>query len=520
MNGCPRAPASADRERTAMTTSSLRPLDPDAFDYWKAQHLLNRAGFGGTPSQVRTIANLGVDAAVDYIVDYHAIAAESVEANLFDPSIMRPATQAERNAMQLARQRGDEAAVERARRERQRRQQADRRQMGEIKQWWLERLIETPRPLEEKMTLFLHGHFATNYRGIEDSYHMFLQNQLFRSHATGNFQQLVHGIIRDPAMLRYLNNNQNRKQSPNENLARELMELFTLGEGNAYTEDDIKEGARALTGYTYMDDRFVDKRSQQYGNQHDHSIKRILGRVGNWDGDDLVNLIFEQDYCSQFIVWKLYRFFANDMPGTPDENTQQFILNLAQHFREEDYEFKPVLKTLFKSRHFYERQNTAALVKSPVQLVVQAIRSLHTPTRPLSALLSAADLMGQDLFYPPNVKGWDGGRSWINTSTMFVRQNLMVYLITGRRPEAYNWQSDGKMYDARHLVEHLADARGDVEDRSAVTYLLRFNLGTEPHEDRVDNLTDFVKRRGSVRDNDCLIELLSLITAMPEYQLC
>ena len=192
----------------------LKTLNPKKFDFWRARQLLNRAGFGGTPGQVRALTNMGLNDAVDHIVDYRAQAYDVVEANDFDSDIMRPATAEERRSLNQARRGGDEAAVERFRRELQARQRADRRQMADLQQWWLKRMIETPRPLEEKMTLFWHGHFATGYRAIEDSYHMFMQNQLFRSHAVGNFRELAHGIIHDPAMLRYLNNNRTGGSGP------------------------------------------------------------------------------------------------------------------------------------------------------------------------------------------------------------------------------------------------------------------------------------------------------------------
>ncbi len=503
-----------------MTPKSLRPLDPEAFDYWKAHHLLSRAGFGGTSSQVRALANMGLEEAVDYIVEYQKIETQPVRMNIFDKEIMQPRSREERQAARRARKTGDEAALEKFRRQRQKRQRSDRAQIADLQVWWLERMIESPRPLEEKMTLFWHGHFATGYRAIEDSYHMFVQNQLFRSHAVGNFKTLVHGIIRDPAMLRYLNNNQNRKERPNENLARELMELFTLGEGNGYTEHDIKEGARALTGYTYYDDEFVDLRSRQYKRLHDPGPKNIFGKIGPWNGDDFVDIILTLDYASEFICWKLYRFFVNDQPGLPDEASQGFILKLARLLRSNDYDLKPVLRTLFMSEHFYDPANVASLIKSPVQLIVSAIRSLRTPVRNRGALLSAAALMGQDILYPPSVKGWDGGRAWINTSTLFVRQNLMVYLLTGRRPDTYAWEAEGSIYDATHLIEHLRAPDGTIDLPDAVTYLLRFNLGPDPHPQRIEALVKFAKDHGGRLDNNMLIALLSLITAMPEYQLC
>jgi uncharacterized protein (DUF1800 family) len=503
-----------------MPKGLLDPLRADRFDYWAAQHLLNRAGFGGTPAQVRAVADLGLDDAVDHLVEFESIDVPDVRAETFDRNLMRPSTPAEREARNRARSDGNEAVLEEFRRERQRRQQADRRQMGDLQSWWLRRLIESPRPLEEKMTLFWHGHFATNYRGIEDSYHMFLQNQLFRSFATGDVKDLTHAIIRDPAMLRYLNNDQNRRQAPNENLARELMELFTMGEGNVYTESDIKEGARALTGWTAIDDTFIDLTSRAYANSHDHTVKRILGASGNMDGDDLVDLIYSKDVTSEFLSWKLYRFFVNDRPGKPSERERAFIQRLALELRRSGFRIGPLLGKLFRSEHFYASANVGASIKSPVQLTVQAIRSLGTPARDTRSLLNAMDLMGQNLFYPPSVKGWDGGRSWINTSTLFVRHNLLVYLLTGHRPDAYAWQMVGEPADLTHLVAHLADEDGAHDSAAAVRYLLRFSHGRGPTDARVEQLVAFVGEQGSELDEHMLIALMSLITAMPEYQLC
>ncbi|MHC4990299.1 MAG: DUF1800 domain-containing protein [Planctomycetota bacterium] len=503
-----------------MAKRTLQALADRDFDFRKARHLLNRAGFGGTPGQVRALANMGLDAAVDYIVDYEAVDDPPVEADAFDRNIMKPLSRDERDALQRARRTSDEMTLGQFRKRRQDAQRADRAQMRELQKWWLARMIESPRPLEEKMTLFWHGHFATNYRAIEDSYHMFLQNQLFRHHAAGEFGALTHAIVRDPAMLRYLNNDQNRRRQPNENLARELMELFTLGEGNEYAEQDIKEGARALTGYTYHDDEFIGLGSREYRRRHDDGTKRILGKVGDWDGDDFVDLILGRRSCSEFICWKLYRYFVNDLPGVPDQQRQRFIGDLAAMFRGDNYELTPMLKTLFRSRHFYDPSNVGTQIKSPVQLIVQTVRTVRTPTRSLRALLSAADLMGQNIFYPPSVKGWAGGRSWINTSTMFVRQNVMVYLLTGRRPDMYPWDEDATTCDLAHLIDHLRSARGEVDAREAVAYLLRISLAAEPLPQRVDGLAEFVEARGGRLDNTMLIALMCLITAMPEYQLC
>ncbi|MCA9284685.1 MAG: DUF1800 domain-containing protein [Phycisphaerales bacterium] len=499
-----------------MAVNSLRPLKPRDFDYWKAHHLLNRAGFGGTPDQVQALASMGLDDAVDYIVEYESIGDDAMPTDRWSADIMRPPTAEEQETARTARRNSDEATLERLQRERNQRQAADRKQMADIQKWWIRRMIETGRPLEEKMTLFWHGHFATSYRTIEDSWHMVLQNQFLRANATGSFAKLCFGIIRDPAMLEYLDNDQNRRRSPNENLARELMELFILGEGHDYTEQDIKEGARALTGYTFRDDAFVFNRRE-----HDDGQKRILGKTGSFDGEDFVRLVLARPVASEFIAWKLYRFFVNDLPGTPDKDTQGFIVKLAKEMRDRDYQLKPVLRALFRSEHFYDPDNTAALIKSPVQLVVQAIRSMRTPARDLSALAAASDLMGQNLFFPPNVKGWDGGRAWINTSTLFVRQNIIVYLLTGKRPNTYAWQEDDAVYDPTHLLAHLPSLDGGPPPvRDATTYLLRFMLGSDPRPERVDGLVAFVERNGGRIDTNVATALVAVIAAFTEYQLC
>ncbi|MCH2144246.1 MAG: DUF1800 domain-containing protein [Phycisphaerales bacterium] len=498
-----------------MPETTLRALNRQDFDFWAAHHLLSRAGFGGTPDQVLSLSRLGLDDAVDFIVDYQSLPEPEVSAG-FQSDIMRPPTREESMAYQQARRSGDEEALSEFRRRRQERQAADRKQVEEMRKWWLERMIETPRPLEEKMTLFWHGHFATGYRAIEDSWHMYMQNRMFRTEATGNFGRLLYGIIRDPAMLRYLNNNQNRKQRPNENLSRELMELFSLGEGNEYTESDIKEGARALTGYTYEDDEF------RYNERnHDQDQKTILGRTGNFDGDDLVGIILSRRVCSEFIAMKLYKFFVNDEPSVPNKEQRTFITAMGRRLRTHEYDLKPLLKALFKSEHFYAPENRCSVVKSPIQLMVQTIRSLRTPVRDLSTLSAAGDLMGQSILEPPSVKGWDGGRSWINTSTLFVRQNLAVYLLTGKRPDIYDWQVSGVRYDGDHMLSTLErDERGRVSPQEALPYLCRFLLGSEPHPSRLETLNAFLDRHGGRIDGDRLVGALCLITSMPEYQLC
>jgi len=501
-------------ERT-MTFSSTKKLDSKSFDTRKAHHLLQRSGFGGTPQQAHALVELGFEKAVDFIVNYENVA-DPDEPSLddFDKDIMRPATQAERSTINKARQSGNEEVVDIYRKERQRRQRLDRKQIAEMEQWWMRRLASTPRPLEEKMTLFWHGHFATGYRTIENSYHMYMQNMFFRDNALGNFKEdLVRGIIHDPAMIMYLNNDKNRKQAPNENLARELMELFTLGEGEGYSENDIKEGARCLTGYTVEDDKFVFR-----SRLHDTGTKRIFRRSGEYDGDDFVDLIFTRSSASKFIINKLYRYFVNDLPHGDTNESNSMIYSLSNLLKRKKWEIRPILESLFLSEHFYDDSNMNAVIKSPVQLIVQAHRTLNPPQRKKMAqtLTIASDLMGQRLFAPPSVKGWDGGRAWINTSTMFMRQNTLLYLLTGQHPDNEAWEGDSSKFDAMALVDgHTSSPKNTIK------FILTSLLNIEsPSRDRIASLENYLKTQHNKINNETVTGLLTLVTAMPEYQLC
>jgi len=500
-------------------TDSMRGIRAERFTDREARRLLWRAGFGGTPEQVRTLASWGPERAVDFLLDTDSIEHRREDDDSFADDIMVPLTDAEREEYRRARREGDEETVARFRARRQNAQRADRRQMAAMQRWWLARMIESPKPLEEKMTLFWHGHFVSAYRAVENSHHMLLQNGLFRSHALGSFSALMRGVIRDPAMLEYLDNARSRRRSPNENLARELLELFSLGVGN-YTERDIKEGARALTGYSYDGNEFVFRRAQ-----HDGGQKEILGVRGRLDGDGFVDAILGRQSCSEFLCWKLYRYFVADIP--PDfrrapATAQRVILKMAATMRRENYAVRPVLRELFLSEHFYDPAIGGAKIKSPVELVVGAVRSAMAPARSLGVLVDALDLMGQDLFHPPNVAGWAGGRAWINTSTLFARQNSLTYLLTGETPGrgARGRRGRGSLYEPGALTTELgAPASDPVLLGVALLDHLLGEAGPEmrPQRERlVIGILDSDKGSVSSRVGDAV----SLITALPEHQLC
>lgn len=499
-------------------SASLKPIGKSAWSADHARHLLWRAGFGGTPRQIAYLASLEPEAAVSALLDVEKIEGYApVKPDDFDDSIMKPPSEQERQAYQRARRSQDEDTLARIRLQRQEREQVDRRQMNAIQRWWLRRMIETPRPMEEKLTLFWHGHFATSYRTIENSFHMFQQNQLFRHHAAGNFGELLFAIVRDPAMLAYLDNNDSRKERPNENLARELMELFSLGEGN-YTEQDIKEGARALTGHTFEHNAFVFR-----ADWHDQGTKTILGVRGGLDGDGFVRAILGKREAAEFLALKLYRYFAGELP--PDGPSRRaaigVVKQLASTLLASRYELKPMLRRLLLSEHFYDPAVRFARVKSPAELVVGAVRSLGTPVRDLGILNDAMDLMGQSLFYPPSVKGWEGGRSWINTSTLFVRQNVTNFLLTGKTPGGYDPLANLEAYDFLPLLAEASEEGSGAEKDPALLarYLIRFALGKDALPEKEQVITSYLSGMGSI-DSRSVARTLALITALPEYQIC
>ncbi len=285
--------------------------------------------------------------------------------------------------------------------------------MMELRGWWLQRMAKGPRPLQEKLTLFWHGHFATSVEKVRDAYYMWRQNDIFRRLASGNWQLLLLEVGQDPAMLIWLDQAQSQKQHPNENFAREVMELFTLGEGH-YTEHDITEAARALTGWS------LDRQAQEFVYRpfiHDNGVKTFLGRTGNLDGDDVIAQIVAQPQSAKFITGKLWNYFAGQMPS------EELNEALAANFRGNGNNFKPFLDTLFRCEEFYSPEIIRNQVKSPVQWLVSSVRILENELPPPLVSWGMLRQLGQDLFAPPNVKGWDGGVTWITTNTLLQRFN-------------------------------------------------------------------------------------------------
>lgn len=401
----PSGPAAAHYQdkAEARAPSAARAAAPTArtgtgfvWDARAVEHLLNRAGFGARASEIDAGVKLGQAALVEMLVtqraDVEPFFIEDIE--IPDKKDLKDVPKAEQQkALQQYRER-------------------DRRQLLEYTAWWFDRMASGEDPVREKMVLFWHGLFTTSAEDVKRGVEVLRQNQFVREHALGSYADLLNGIARDPAMLVYLNNNVNRKGNPNENLAREIMELFSLGVGN-YSEQDIKEAARALTGRGVS----RDGKYEFHPRLHDGGEKTVLGVTGKLDGDDLVKILLEQDACAKYIAKRLITWFEGVEPKP--ERTREY----AAFLRKQGYQIQPFLKKLFMDPAFYRDEVVGARVQSPVEFMVGMSRRLGIRA-PALILGSGAALLGQRLFAPPSVKGWDEGEAWITTASLMQRGNL------------------------------------------------------------------------------------------------
>jgi uncharacterized protein (DUF1800 family) len=377
-----------------------------------AAHLLRRAGFGGTPDEVRRYARMTPHDAVESLVRFPSTSNVPGPDNIFDARASLMAA--------YGQMRGGAQANDMARRQLfMGLQKQSRDSIISMQRWWLNRILTTPAPLQEKMTVFFHGHFTTAAIQKQVWPNMvYAQNQLYRSSALGNLRDLTLAVSRDPAMLLYLDNATSQKAHPNENYARELMELFTLGHGN-YTEQDIRESARAFTGWT------INRRTGEFvfnQFQHDDGTKHFLGQTGNFDGTNIVDIIYRQPAASKFWAQSLLNFFVYNNPEPA------LVDALAAVIKKNDFQLAPVMSTLLQSNAFYSDRAYRALVKSPVEFAIGTYKTFGLGQIDPSTQVALVQ-MGQILFYPPNVAGWPGGANWLTSQTMIARQNFVAGLM-------------------------------------------------------------------------------------------
>lgn len=481
-----------------------------------AGHLLNRAGFGASPEEIREASRQSPAEVVERLVEFAAI------PESFGPPEWAESSDADARPNLRAMRRMTEE-------ERQQHQQEERRQQVErlvdLRGWWLKRMRQTPRPLQEKLTLFWHGHFATSFEKVRFTYPLYAQNETLRKHCAGNLEVLVVAVAQDPAMLLYLDNAQSRPEHPNENFARELMELFTLGEGN-YTEDDIKNAARAFCGWSLPPDRFlfVDLPSRR-----DRGGKKMFGESGNFSGENAINLILQQRKAAPFICAKLWNFFAYENPQP------ELVDQLAAELRKNRMELKPVLRAIFMSRAFYSTRSVRAQIKSPAQWLVGSARALKADLPESEVSVGMLSALGQDLFAPPNVKGWPGGYTWITTDTLLKRYNLAGFLVKGGQVMARGRPADalvsggpmrGKIIDALLSMQPIVDPgraipKEEREDADRLVRYLEWLLYQAPlREQEKGAVKEYLAKRstGPITDEQ-VRDLLHIMMSTPHYQL-
>lgn len=362
---------------------------------------------------------------------------------------------------------------------------------------WLMRMLHTSEVLREKMTLFWHGHFATSNQKVQNAKLMHQQNVLLREHAMGDFRQLVHGIAKDPAMLIYLDSESNRKSHPNENFAREIMELFVLGEGN-YTETDVRELARCFTGWELRRDRY---RFNQY--QHDRGEKTVLGTRGQLTGEQGVDVVLDSEAGPEFIARKLVRHLVCDEP----ELDATYIKPLAKQLRDDDWNLRGVLRTILGSRMLFSQAAVARKIRSPVELAMGMLRTLQANCN-LTQLARGLQPLGQQVFHPPNVKGWDGGRSWINSSTLLGRANFVRNLLS----------QENTRFRGKSLEKLLKFNRIAAQGAEAVEWLESMLLAVPLQQSVREELAGILSTEDGTTD-ERLRQVVHAMSVQPEFQL-
>jgi len=373
-----------------------------SWDPAAAAHLLRRAGFGGTPEDAEVLEAAGLHGAVDRLLadDGRGLPAAPVTD---------PGEEVQRRALRSAQRRGEEGA----RMEFGAFERGIRETLAAMRVWWLERMRAGGAGVREKLTLFWHGHFATSQSKVRFNHIMLGQNETLRRLGPGPFRELCAAMVRDPAMLVWLDGRQSHGKAPNENFAREILELFTLGEGH-YTEEDIREAARCFTGWVVNPE---NGDSMLVRRRHDDGRKKLFGKSGNFGSDEAVEIICAQPRCAEFLATKLWEFYAYPQPA-PD-----LVKSLAAHYRDNDLRTGELLRMMFTHPEFYANRARATQIKGPVQWMVQAARESSRQLLPHGLALPLAAELGQNVFMPPSVKGWDGGTAWINSATLIRRSN-------------------------------------------------------------------------------------------------
>ena len=419
-------PALAQTAGPAKWQNDLAPISPADWNYDFAAHLLERAGFGGTPEEIQALAKMTPAQAIARLVRFEGTDISQLppfeHSGIHDPGL-EPFPPTRPAVTDLAKEKGEALGIKVKPSGNRRLQpivdeffywlRASVLETNRVSYWWANRMLTSPRPLQEKMALFWHGHFASNEAKVRDYRKLLGQLELFQQKGTGNFRDLTVAVAQDPAMLSFLDAGVNVKGASNENFAREIMEIFTMGVGH-YTEKDIREAARAFTGWNYVDVKFVVNKDQ-----HDDGEKTFLGHTGRLDGVDVIDIIMQQPATADYIAGKIYRHFVRQ------DLSPELQKQLGAVLRDGHYEIAPLLEKIFLSRDFYSPASVGTQIKSPVQLAVSTYKKLGQKNIPgVPDFNLATSALGQQLFSPPTVAGWAGGQSWITPGLLLERGNL------------------------------------------------------------------------------------------------
>ncbi len=457
----------------------------------KLQHLLLRAGFGATPALVKRFAGKDL-----YTVTGELFRDAAVNQELL--YLERPKTN----------DKGKVRALKLVYLFLKSQQDKEHLNLA-----WLDRMEVANAQLREKMTLFWHNHFATS---VTFGWLMQVQHNVLREHALGSFREMLHAISKDPAMILWLNNQENKKDAPNENFAREVMELFTLGEGNGYTENDIKQAARAFTGWSVNQKGEFEFKS----NQHDFGVKEVFGKKGNFDGGDIIDMLLEKPQTSEYICRKIYKTFVN---GEVDEVR---VKELAARFRATDYHIGDLMKTIFVADWFYEDKNIGCLIASPVELIVR-LKKLCRLEVDDDQMIALQQVLGQTLFMPPNVAGWKGGRSWIHSSTLVQRLHLPKAILDAgtvrlnKRPAFEDKDEQGSAKnderakvksDWTKLVDHFSATPDSQLTEAVIAFLIQAPSGRIDRKLIERNVDTSTKQRR-------IITTIAAVMQTPEFQI-
>ena len=476
----------------------------------KNQHLLWRAGFGPMTEEIGQLGSASQKSYVDALFK-----ASSKQPTYIDV--------ADNGLKGLTMGLGD-AKKQLSPEERKQIQRQSREDLKNLNITWLGYMVNSDQQLREKMSLFWHGHFAS--RNINILYQQQLLD-VIRKNALGNFGDLLREVSRSAAMINFLNNNQNRKGHPNENFAREVMELFTLGRGN-YTENDVKESARAFTGWgATISGEFVFRKFQ-----HDEGTKTVLGKSGSFTGDEILGILLEKKQTARFISNKIYRYFVNEQVD------EEKISWLSERFYQSNYNIQLLMKDIFSSDWFYDKKNIGVRIKSPVELIAGIRRALPMQIENEEIQLILQRLLGQILFYPPNVAGWPGGTNWIDSSSLMLRLRLPQMIV-----ESQELKMDPKDDDDQMMgMKDQSTGKNKTQNRGMGTQVIRATIDWKQYLQKFEKIpreklttemaNTILQNAGSMNSSviekyaddssrEIFIKTMTIqLMSTPEYQMC